>query len=113
MSGGLRLNCLIFGEGRNGVFPVNIPSTETIGVLTEVIKGKRKHAFNGVDAQILLLWKVHLFINKDLIERHIFPDDDLPPVDELLDVFSEPSAKTHLHIVIKTTPTGEFEIFST
>ena len=42
-------------NGPNNIFPVKIPKTATIGELKEVIKDKNKVAFQGVDADSLIL----------------------------------------------------------
>ena len=54
----IRLFCLVQGDEAGQHFPINIAITETVGELREMIKKKKEHAFRGVDADTLNLWKV-------------------------------------------------------
>ena len=80
MSDVLGLNCLVFGESRNSVFPVKIPSTETVGTLKEAIKDKKRPLFDSVPADTLILWKVSVLFEKNLEEslEKFNPDDTRP-----------------------------------
>jgi Crinkler effector protein N-terminal domain len=61
MSGILELNYWVVDEEISRVFPVKMPSTDAVGDLKEVIKGKEKHLFQDVDTGSLVLWKVNSF----------------------------------------------------
>jgi hypothetical protein len=52
------LNCLVLGDDPNHVFPVEIAPTRTVGGLKKAIKGEKKHTFEHIDADALVLWKV-------------------------------------------------------
>ena len=58
MSNTLELNCWALGDDANRVFPVNIASSKVVGFLKEIIKDKKKHAFNDIDASAFNIWKV-------------------------------------------------------
>lgn len=51
--------CLI--EGEQGPFPVTALSTTSIGALKKVIKEENSNLLQKVDANQLILWKVHYF----------------------------------------------------
>ena len=44
--------------GTERVFPVKVAKSETVGGLKKAIKKEKEHAFDGVDADCLDLWKV-------------------------------------------------------
>jgi len=50
MSNILELNCWVLGDDTQGVFPVKIASSETVGTLKEAIKDKITHSFDDLDA---------------------------------------------------------------
>ncbi|CAG8604926.1 2992_t:CDS:1, partial [Paraglomus brasilianum] len=54
-----RLNCLVHGNTTERVFPVDIPSTKTIGDLKEMIKIKQPK-FDRFSADELDVWKVDI-----------------------------------------------------
>jgi hypothetical protein len=58
MSNILELNCWVLGDDLRSVFSVEIPSSKAVSYLKKAIKEDEKHAFNGIDADLLDLWKV-------------------------------------------------------
>jgi hypothetical protein len=58
MSDMLNLNCWLLGDDPRRVIPVEIAKTKTVGGLKKAIKGEKMHAFDGIDADLLDLWKV-------------------------------------------------------
>jgi hypothetical protein len=54
----IRLNCVVVGDGAQQIFTVQIAHSQNIALLKDLIKEKNSHAFNGVDAKCLVLWKV-------------------------------------------------------
>lgn len=58
MSDMLNLNCWLLGDDPQRVFPVEIAKTKTVGGLKKAIKDEKKHAFDGIDADLVDLWKV-------------------------------------------------------
>src|SRR4051812_45059226 len=56
----LSLNCWVLGEDTENVFPVKISRTETVGVLKDTIKDKKRPLFDHVTADSLVLWKLSI-----------------------------------------------------
>jgi hypothetical protein len=56
----LDLNCLVLGDeiSAGRVFPVRIAKSETVGGLKKAIKKEKEHALDGIDADLVDLWKV-------------------------------------------------------
>jgi len=54
----INLNCFILGDDINHIFKIQIPSTATVSALKDVIKEKKNHEFDTVDANRLELWQV-------------------------------------------------------
>jgi hypothetical protein len=51
----LELNCLVQGDDLRNIFPVKIDSTESVGSLKKAIWIEKKHAFQHVDTNTLVL----------------------------------------------------------
>lgn len=96
------------GKDRNHVFPVKIASTESVGTLKELIRDKKKYAFERVDADDLKLWKVSIPVDDDFRENvnkaGLGDEATLSPVDGLTDVFSGPPTPKFLHIIVRSPP---------
>ncbi|KAI9462713.1 hypothetical protein HD554DRAFT_2126404 [Boletus coccyginus] len=60
----LALWCWVYGDNSSKIFEVNIPGTETIAALKEVIKNKKPVDFGHVDPDVLALYSIPI------------PDDD-------------------------------------
>jgi hypothetical protein len=110
----LEINCLVLGEPRGHIFPVEIAATKTVGALKDAIKEKKQHTFQHVDADALVLWRVSVPDNEDLVEtlRDLVDEKSLSPVHGLSKVFSNKPEDGYLHIVVKgpsieTTEPGE------
>ena len=116
MAGTLNLNCLVLGHDASHIFPIEIAERKTVGALKDAIKDKKEHAFQHVDADALLLWKVSILVDRSLtknISKLDFVDEgSLLPVEELSDVFSDSLSRKHLHIVVRVPPAGECEWLS-
>ena len=101
------LNCLVLGDNRNHIFPVKIPSTESVGTLKKAIKDEKKNSLQFVDADSLILWKVSIPVDKDFeysLKAHhpdFVDEESLTPVGSLSGFFSEPPVSMQLHIVVK------------
>ena len=63
MSGTLELNYLVQGDGPRNVFTIEIASTKNVSALKKKISDEKQHAFKGVDADTLVLWKVSIPAN--------------------------------------------------
>ncbi|KAJ4000617.1 hypothetical protein F5050DRAFT_1562559 [Lentinula boryana] len=107
----LELNCLVLGDQRNVIFPVRIAATESVGSLREVIKEKKTHRFNRVDADDLVLWCVSETVDENLqdkLQQADFPTKpSLSPIDELGTVFLDPPVRGCLHIVVGRPENGK------
>ena len=75
MSLQLELNCLVLGADISSIFPVKIANTESVGTFKRLIKGENKHAFEGVDAHTLKLWKVRAHFLHQLTLMRAFTYD--------------------------------------
>jgi len=93
MSSTLHLNCLVLGDDASHVFVIKMERTESISALKDAIKDKKRHAFQHVDADTLVLWKVSIPVSRSLTENlgklDFVDEDSLLPVEELSDVFSD------------------------
>src|SRR5437868_6566826 len=89
----LELNCLILGEDASHLFSVKIDSTESVFTLKEVIKDKKSIAFQHVDANSLILWKVSIPVDSEFKDKigELKLDDkkSLLAVDRLSKLFSD------------------------
>jgi hypothetical protein len=116
MSGTFNLNCLVLGHNASQVFPIEIAENKTVGALRKAIKDEKRHAFQHVDADTLVLWKVSMPVSRSLtdnLSKFDFVDEgSLLPVEELTDVFSDSPARRHLHIVVRAPPVGECKFHS-
>jgi hypothetical protein len=116
MSGTLDLNCLVLGHDASHVFSIEIGESKTIGALRKAIKDEKEHAFQHVDADALLLWKVSIPVNRSLHENlsklDFVDKGSLLPVKRLSGVFSDQLEDEHLHIVVRVPSAGECELLS-
>ena len=102
----LELNCLVIGDDPSHLFTVKISDTESVSILKEEIWKKNPNAFNGVDANTLLLWKVSIFVDDNLQQllKEFEPVEELAlrrPVSKLSSVFPNLPEDEHLHILIQ------------
>jgi hypothetical protein len=58
MSDMLNINCWVLGDNPQRVFSLKIAKLEMVDALKKVIKNEKKHAFDGIDADLLNLWKM-------------------------------------------------------
>ena len=83
----LNLNCLVLGHDPSRIFPIEIAEGKTVGALKDAIKDKKEHAFQHVDADALLLWKVSIPVDRNVTENlsklNFVDDESLLPVEEL------------------------------
>ena len=105
----------MLGDDASHIFPVEIVNSKTVGALREVIKEKKRPAFDHIPADTLILWKVSIAVNGNLAENlnpDIINDNPLLLVDLLSDIFSNTPAPRQLHIVVQAPPAGELDIVS-
>jgi hypothetical protein len=69
----------------SGTLDLNL--SKTVGTLRKAIKDEKEHAFQHVDADALLLWKVSIPVNRSLTEHlgelDFVDEGSLLPVEEL------------------------------
>jgi hypothetical protein len=75
MSLQLELNCLVLGADISSIFPVKIANTESVGTFKELIKDKKRPAFDHVPADTLKLWKVRAHFLHQLTLMRAFTYD--------------------------------------
>ena len=106
----LELNCLVLGEDHSHVFPVEISVSKTVSALKDMIKEKKKHAFEQVDADALVLWSVSIpddeTLEEELTNLELVDELSLSPMNRLSNEFSSIPKERHLHIVVKTPAPG-------
>jgi hypothetical protein len=104
---------LVLDDDTSHIFPIEITESKTVGALRKAIKDDKEHAFQHVDADALLLWKVSIPVNRSLHEnlsKLDFADEgSLLPVKRLSEVFSDQLENEHLHIVVRAPPAGELD----
>jgi len=109
----LELNCLVLGDDPNHVFAVEISNAKTVSALKKAIKNEKKHTFQHVDADALVLWNVSVPVDRSLEENinnfFLANEESLSPVHKLSKVFPDLPEEEHLHIVVKSPPIGECE----
>ncbi|KAE9392048.1 hypothetical protein BT96DRAFT_754297, partial [Gymnopus androsaceus JB14] len=98
------LNCLVLGDQRNHIFPVEIAGTKSVGSLKEVIKEKKHAAFPHIDADALELWNVSepvdQHLENNLEKANFHGKESLSPVDKLSKIFPNLPVEGCLHIVV-------------
>jgi hypothetical protein len=116
MSSTLDLNCLVLGHDASHIFPIEIAESKTVGALRKAIKDEKEHAFQHVDADNLILWKVSIPVNRSLTENlstlDFVDEGSLLPVKRLSGVFSDQPEDEHLHIVVRVPSAGECGLLS-
>jgi Crinkler effector protein N-terminal domain len=108
------LNCLIRGEDRKRIFPIEIGDDKTVGALRKLIKDNKHPVFDHIPADKLVLWKVSIAIGQDLkksVGNLLLEDEEsLMPDDDLADVFhKEPPAPKRVHIIVDQPLDGTYE----
>ncbi|KAI5992795.1 hypothetical protein EDD15DRAFT_2167804, partial [Pisolithus albus] len=102
----LDLNCLVLGDTRDRIFPVELANSETVGTLREAIKSKKQHALHSVDADRLSLYRTSLPDNGELEDklRSLAFDEPLLSTSTLASIFTDLPLEGHLHIVVRPLP---------
>jgi hypothetical protein len=108
----LQLNCLVQGDNLCNAFSVEIASTKNASALQKAIRKEKEHAFKGVDADTLVLWKVSMPadgpVKQDPRIHDLDEDQSLSLLEELSEVFSALLPRNHIHIVVRAPPVGEY-----
>jgi hypothetical protein len=102
---------LVQGDDSRRVFQLEIVSTKTVSALKKAIWIEKKHAFQHVDTNTLVLWKVSIPangpLNDDLRILGLSEGESLQPLEELSEVFSASLPRKHIHVVVRATPMGK------
>jgi len=113
----LTLNCLVFGDDADSVFPVEIENTESVGWLREAIKNQDSVTFQNVRASSLDLWMVSILVDDnidDTLEELVLQNDPdngvlkLSPTYRLSEYFPAEPAYKHIHIIVRPRHAGEY-----
>jgi Crinkler effector protein N-terminal domain len=110
---GLEINYFVQGQDpRHNVSTVVIPNTKNVSALRQAIWKEKEHAFKGVDANTLVLWKVSI-PSDSLVERDpriidLNENQSLLPMNRLSKVFSDVPEEDHIHILVRAPPAGEW-----
>jgi len=98
----ITLFCLVRGQPTSNAFPVKIDPCRTIGELRELIKAKKPHDLDGVDADKLILGRVSIPITND--EAVVYDESakrPLLPYQTVQAVCSKPE-EGRVHVFIET-----------
>ena len=106
----LELNCLVLEEDHSHVFSVEISASKNVAALKKAIKKEKKHTFEHVDADALVLWTVSIpaddTLEEELSKLELVDEGSLSPVNRLSKEFSGEPKEGYLHIIVKAPPTG-------
>jgi hypothetical protein len=110
----LELNCLVRGDGTDHVFTAEITNTKNVSALRKAIKEEKKHTFEHVDADSLVLWNVSIPVNDDFQENvkklDLRDEEALSPVEDLSRVFVGEPTRKKVHVIVKAPDVGAFEL---
>jgi hypothetical protein len=104
----LKLNCWVFGDDPNRIFPVNIVKTESIYTLQKIIIDENPDL--DIPARSLDIRRVSIAMDGDLgakLKHLRILYAPWRPVDELSQVFSDAPIAQHLHIIVESVDRGE------
>lgn len=100
----LVLNCLILGDSRNNIFPVEITRAKWVGSLKKAIREEKHPAFQHIPPDTLTLWHVSEVVDANLentlAEINFEERESLSPIAKLSKVFANPPVEDRLHIVV-------------
>ncbi|KAG1723465.1 uncharacterized protein EDB91DRAFT_1255616 [Suillus paluster] len=93
----------MLGENHDHIFPVDIRDTQTVGDLKDLIKEKKKPEFDDIAAHRLQLQQVNLPVDETLKDclDNLTPEQFLPSVTQLSNLFDDRHIKERLHIVVQ------------
>ncbi|KAI9461315.1 hypothetical protein BJY52DRAFT_1117175 [Lactarius psammicola] len=102
----LVLNCLLLGQGRDKIFPVEISGNKSVGSLRKVIKDERKRTLQFFEASDLKLWNVDVAVGEHFGEEEIEGlglerKKSLGSMEKLSAIFSGKFTDGNLHIVVR------------
>ncbi|KAI0301745.1 hypothetical protein B0F90DRAFT_1717476 [Multifurca ochricompacta] len=94
----LSINCFLLGTDSSRIFTVEIPKTENVSILKDLIKEEQSPHLNHIDASELTVWKVSL--PEDAISPELTVDGvkALHPLKKISSIFGEALVDEHLPI---------------
>jgi hypothetical protein len=105
------ISCWILGDEPERRFSVHISPEATVDGLKDVIKEKKRVAFDGIDANTLDLYSIS--VARDDLQMELkninlksFKNKRLWWADKLSQVFPDPPTDGHLHIIVIHPPGG-------
>ncbi|KAH7885486.1 hypothetical protein F5I97DRAFT_1885976, partial [Phlebopus sp. FC_14] len=103
MSDPVPLFCLVYGETFSTAFAVEIGRGKLVSHLKELIKEKKMHSCEHIDAGCLQLWRVGIPITKDGAPQkpNLRDEDRLESAHELSRVFPEEPLEGYVSIIVK------------
>ncbi|KAF9948462.1 hypothetical protein BGZ70_002209 [Mortierella alpina] len=104
----LSLFCLVDRDAVSNAFPIDIPSSQTVGHLKKLIKTEMSPDFDDITAEKLTLWQVAIPTTKNDEEGSISLEtisekSKLLPTERLFKLFVESPVNT-VHILIQRPP---------
>ncbi|KAG0369009.1 hypothetical protein BGZ54_000640, partial [Gamsiella multidivaricata] len=102
----LKLFCLVSGDSVSRVFPVKVPSDDTVSDLKELIKAKKAPELDDIAADNLTLWHVSIPLTDGDDEHPVILDTlndkkKLRPATDLSEVFSEEIPRKTVNILVQ------------
>ncbi|KAG0358745.1 hypothetical protein BGX24_005918, partial [Mortierella sp. AD032] len=99
----LTLFCLISGDSTSNAFSVKIPSSDTVDDLKDTIISKKPNAFEHIDANDLVLWRVSIPDDDDLSIPldSVSEKKKLKATTKLSKVFDAELPEDTIHIVVE------------
>ena len=102
------LNCFVLGDKKDNEFTVKIPRTDNVSILKDLIKEKKTHLLNHVDASDLELWEVSFPID-DHASKKAQTELPLRPNKRLFSLWHGNPSDDDLHILVKAP--GKLQAF--
>ena len=105
----LSLNCLVVGDDPDRIFTVEIPKTENVSILKDLIKEKKARHFEHVDASDLDLWQVSFPIDDletELGNINLARYPKLSPPNKKLTTFFTDTVDECLYVIAKAPGTS-------
>jgi hypothetical protein len=102
------LNCFVLGGRGDQVFTVKIPRNDNVSILKDLIKEKKAHDLDHVDASNLELWKVSLPVDtltQELTVDNIKGAQQLCSVTKISSLFGEALDDELVHVLVQS-PSG-------
>ena len=103
MSDFATLFCLVYGQPSKRAFPVKIERGESVGVLQELVKEKKKPTLDHVPADALDLWQVSILqVDDEGLNDFVLDDSKmLRSTREISSVFEGDPLRGHIHIIVR------------